>query len=430
MKSTVVGLGGPAYQAISDDGSVAIADSDLLLSGTYSRDGDDLVLTGADGQQLQVVEYFSQGTPPALISSDGKMLSGDTVSLLAGPQAPGQYAQADDGQFGSAIGQVETLSGSASAQRPNGLTVELEVGSPVFQGDVVSAGSNSTLGITFIDKTVFTIDNGATIVLNEMVYSPSSSSNSMLFNLLGGTAAFVAGAVAKTGDMKVETPVAVMAIRGTWPFVSCDLAQASCYFGGESGVYDLLHKLRGNVIATVNDPSKVITLTGIDGAPAISDPTDAQKAAMGTLFQSLHDATDSLEQREEDGEDPVRESKGGSTNFAESGSLENISGASAVSQGMVASNAERLLNPTSLLQSVSARESDVIPLEELSEEPPPIGATLTDEDTRTNVDVFSGDDALGATPRIISAFITSGLGAVSISDDGKSIIYDPGTAYN
>jgi hypothetical protein len=51
------------------------------------------------------------------------------------------------------------------------------------------------------------------------VYDPNSTSNASLFNLTKGTFTFVAGKVAKTGDMKVDTPVATMGVRGTTPRV-------------------------------------------------------------------------------------------------------------------------------------------------------------------------------------------------------------------
>ena len=49
-----------------------------------------------------------------------------------------------------------------------------------------------------------------------MVYDPNGSTNSALISLVQGTISFAAGQVAKTGDMKVETPVATMGIRGTY----------------------------------------------------------------------------------------------------------------------------------------------------------------------------------------------------------------------
>ncbi|NNE23508.1 MAG: cadherin-like domain-containing protein [Rhizobiales bacterium] len=419
MRTSDFSLGRSEFSTIGSDGTVTIADSELLISGTYSRDGDDLVLTGDDGQQLHVIEYFSQSTPPALISSDGKMLSGDTVSLLAGPQAPGQYAQSTGGQFGDAIGQVETLQGSASAQRPNGLNVELEVGSLVYQGDVVSASANSTVGITFLDKTVFTIAEGGTMVLNEMVYDPSGSSNSMLFNLLGGTAAFVAGAVAKTGDMKIETPVAVMAIRGTEPFASCQ-SGASCYFGGASGKYDLLHKVLGQVLATVDDPSQVVALDSINGTPSISGANALQQATMGQMFRSLRDAIRVLEERLDDGEDPVREAGTGSPDFTDGNFLEDIG-------GFFFSSMKFLLGGTSLALAPQAQPEDV-PLEP----PDPILHASTNEDSSFIIAVITEDDLLELGPLaiVIGANVTSGLGTASPTADGLSVVYDPGVAYN
>jgi HAD superfamily hydrolase (TIGR01662 family) len=57
------------------------------------------------------------------------------------------------------------------------------------------------------------------MVLNEFVYDPNGKSNSTLFSLSKGTFTFIAGKVAKTGDMKIDTPVATMGIRGTTPHV-------------------------------------------------------------------------------------------------------------------------------------------------------------------------------------------------------------------
>src|SRR5207247_8543719 len=84
----------------------------------------------------------------------------------------------------------------------------------VHKGDVVQSGSDSTLGITFIDGTVFGLASNAKMVLNEMIYDPNGSDNKSLLSLVAGTISFVAGATAKKGDMKIDTPVATMGIRG------------------------------------------------------------------------------------------------------------------------------------------------------------------------------------------------------------------------
>jgi hypothetical protein len=55
--------------------------------------------------------------------------------------------------------------------------------------------------------------------LIEFVYSPNGKSNSSMFSLIRGAFTFVAGKIAKTGSMKLDTPVATMGIRGTTPHV-------------------------------------------------------------------------------------------------------------------------------------------------------------------------------------------------------------------
>src|SRR5262249_9445173 len=75
------------------------------------------------------------------------------------------------------------------------------------------------LGIVFGDGTSFNISNNARMTLNEFVYDPKGSSNSSLISLQKGTFTFLAGKVAKSGNMKVETPVGTMGIRGTSPHV-------------------------------------------------------------------------------------------------------------------------------------------------------------------------------------------------------------------
>ncbi len=94
-----------------------------------------------------------------------------------------------------------------------------KIGDPVYKGDVVQTGADGTIGITFTDGTAFNLSSNARMVLNEFVYDPNGKSNSTLISLTKGTFTFFAGKVAKTGDMKIETPVATMGIRGTTPHV-------------------------------------------------------------------------------------------------------------------------------------------------------------------------------------------------------------------
>jgi hypothetical protein len=123
------------------------------------------------------------------------------------------------------IGRVVSATGTVTIEHANAVVMQAKVsgpakvGEPVYLGDVVQTGSDGRVGLNFTDGTSFNLSNNARMVLDEFVYEPDGKSNSTLFSLTRGTFTFVAGKVAKTGDMKVDTPVATMGIRGTTPHV-------------------------------------------------------------------------------------------------------------------------------------------------------------------------------------------------------------------
>src|SRR5262249_23669580 len=198
-------------QAHAPADAIIVPDAHFLFNADFKRSGVDLILS-RDDHELVVHDYFKGEKRAAIASPDGAHLTGDIVNALAGHV---QYAQAGPGAgTAQVIGHVTKLAGSATCVR-NGVSIILNNGDNVEKGDVVATGSDSTLGITFIDGSVFGLSANARMVLNEMVYDPNGSNNSSLLSLVAGTISFVAGETAKHGDMKVDTPVATMGIRGT-----------------------------------------------------------------------------------------------------------------------------------------------------------------------------------------------------------------------
>jgi VCBS repeat-containing protein len=254
------------------EGAVVVADPNLIFHGEYKRAGVDLVVSH-DGHELVVHDYFRGDKRAAIASPDGAHLTGDIVNALTGHV---QYAQAAGGiAAAQVIGHVTKLSGSATAVR-NGVSVILNNGDNVEKGDVVSTGGDSTLGITFIDGTVFGLSSNARMVLNEMVYDPNGSNNSSLLSLVAGTITFVAGETAKHGDMKIDTPVATMGIRGTAVLNQINFVvpagggdpQPQVSFqvlvepNGTTGSYILFDKVTLLPIATVNQAGQMIQISG------------------------------------------------------------------------------------------------------------------------------------------------------------------------
>ncbi len=126
------------------------------------------------------------------------------------------------------IGKVVTATGSVTIERASAAVVQAsidsqagpaKVGDLVYLGDVVATGADGRVGINFTDGSSFNLSNSARMALNEFVYDPNGKSNSTLLSLTKGTLTFVAGKIATTGDMKIDTPVATMGVRGTTPHV-------------------------------------------------------------------------------------------------------------------------------------------------------------------------------------------------------------------
>ena len=148
-------------------------------------------------------------------------------SFIPGP-AGAQTVPAVQAGIAKPIGKVVTVIGSVTIEHVNAVVVQAnvasqgeqtKVGDPVYLGDVVQTGADGKISITFTDDTAFNLSSNARMALNDFVYDPNGKSNSTLFSLTKGTFTFVAGKVAKTGDMKIDTPVATMGIRGTTPHV-------------------------------------------------------------------------------------------------------------------------------------------------------------------------------------------------------------------
>lgn len=279
----------------ASDSHVVIPDAHLLFSGDYTRIGSDLIIS-ANGQKFVVGNYFKGETRPALTTKDGATLSGHIVDALTGHV---HYAQATATPAASeVIGHVQKLSGSASVIR-NGVAVELQVGAAVQKGDVIQTGSNSTLGMTFIDGSAFGMTSNARMVLNEMIFDPNGSSNSSLMSLVQGTITFVAGQTAKNGNMRVETPVATMGIRGTAVLVEIGANDGPTKFSvlvepdGHTGAFNLYDKVTGQLIGTVSQAGQVTFVsslgigqppTAIEQLKTLADQ-QAEKAIIQQVFQ-------------------------------------------------------------------------------------------------------------------------------------------------
>ena len=234
------------YLATSESGGPPLLPGGgFALHASFAHDGADLVITGADGSKVVVIDYFRDGAPDDLMTVDGHKLPGDLVESLAGPVAPAQFAQGEAGEAAIEIGQVSDSSGGVTATGADGLKVPLGAGSSVYQGDVLETSGDGAVNIVFVDGTTFSLGADAKMVLDELIYDAASQSGTSIMSVVTGTFVFITGEVAASGPdaMQVRTPSGTIGIRGTKVGCNLDVAdgQSVCVLlpdeGGEVGEF-------------------------------------------------------------------------------------------------------------------------------------------------------------------------------------------------
>ncbi|MGB0747408.1 MAG: VCBS domain-containing protein, partial [Magnetospiraceae bacterium] len=261
------------YVTVDGSASAPVGSWAFLQDGDFTRNGPDLVIDGPGGERVVVLDYFTHAAPPNIESDEGIALDGAVVTALAGPAAPGQYAQAASPSPGVAIGQVTTVEGLVTVARADGSTDQLETGDAVFQGDVVETAPDAALGLVFNDQSSFALGEDARMVLDEFVYDPGAADNVSSATVVKGVFTFVSGGITADdgGQMAVKTPVFTAGIRGTEGVVK----------GASIGTQNAVTLLKGGPIEVCTNQSCVNLETPGD-TTANASPSEPP-----ALFQDL-----------------------------------------------------------------------------------------------------------------------------------------------
>ena len=186
-----------------------------LPNAEFLRSHSDLIITNSE-YKITLIDYFRNFELPNLYTINGLRFEGKLVESLAGGFSPLNYVQSEESTILS-IGEVSNVNGNVIVTRLDGTTVELSKGDQVFQGDIIETLDDSSVGLTFVDKTTLSLSDGGKMVLDELIYDSNSGTGSMAFDMVKGAFSFVSGEIAKTGPdaMSVSTPVVTCGIRGT-----------------------------------------------------------------------------------------------------------------------------------------------------------------------------------------------------------------------
>ncbi|MGJ4929170.1 VCBS domain-containing protein [Bradyrhizobium sp. HKCCYLS2038] len=197
----------------------------------------------------------------------------ERVPVLEARQDPGEQPEATSPKPAQVIGRVVETKGHVVVLR-NGVAVTLHDGDALHKGDVVQTDGDGAASLIFRDGSVFQLGHESRLALTEFSYGQLGVENREDFNLLQGSFSFAAGAVARTGDMRVKVASASAKILGG--VGGADIAES----GGVAKL-SMYHQQHGRGHATIydGDGSPVTTIDGDGGRLTLTSTNPLHVAA-------------------------------------------------------------------------------------------------------------------------------------------------------
>lgn len=194
---------------------IEVPGNNFIADSEITRDGQDLILEAENGETIVINGYFSSDPAPMIEAPDGSILTPNLVNSFL--QSSDQYAQASTMTDESPVGAVEEISGSANVIRADGTSEPITLGTPIFKGDVIETAETGAVNIVFIDETSMAVSENARLSVDEYKFDPSTESGETNFSVLRGVFVFTSGLIGRDDpdDVKIETPVGSIGIRGT-----------------------------------------------------------------------------------------------------------------------------------------------------------------------------------------------------------------------
>jgi hypothetical protein len=112
------------------------------------------------------------------------------------------------------IGTATAVNPSTEATPPGGSTTTLTIGARVLHKERIHTSPTGSVQLLFLDKSTLSIAPNTSLVIDEFVYDPASNSGHMLTKLTQGTLQYIGGQLSHQGAVTIQTPAAVIGIRG------------------------------------------------------------------------------------------------------------------------------------------------------------------------------------------------------------------------
>jgi len=112
-------------------------------------------------------------------------------------------------------GSISKLKGQLSLENSGGIG-QMNAGNIVRMQDYLHTGDDTRADILFLDSSLMTLGDNATVQIDKMIYDPQNNDSGGIIDLIAGTFHMISGKISKTNnDFTINTPVATIGIRGT-----------------------------------------------------------------------------------------------------------------------------------------------------------------------------------------------------------------------
>lgn len=288
--------------------SITLPGHEYITDSQILRDGQDLILKPAHGEEITIQNYFTADPAPILNSADGvSSLTHDLVDSFVKPLGGVQYAQ--NGTLdntmndSSPIGVIKESSGEATITHANGVSEKAVIGTPIYEGDIVETKDHGAVNITFVDNTTFAVSENAKMAIDQYVFDPTTQHGENNFSVLRGVFVFTSGLIghADPDDVKISTPVGSIGIRGTTIMGTIDpsgdshvsVVEGAIVVSNAAGETTLSQQFETVQLNGMNEP---MTSEGVLSATVMAENYNVLRTVSGPLFSTFDDLAEPTDQ--------------------------------------------------------------------------------------------------------------------------------------
>ncbi|MBV1878094.1 MAG: tandem-95 repeat protein, partial [Pseudomonadales bacterium] len=305
-----------------------VADPVLLFDGTYTREGFDLVITGPDGAQLVISDYFSFQPPPNLMVSDAIGLTPDMVRGLLHEQFDEtQYAGPAGGSAAEVIGTVKLIFGKVyridDASQEQTL---LKKGDLIYKFDEIQVDGRGFFRAEMSDGSRVNLGRDSRATFDDYAFNETARTGLLELSVVKGGFSYKSGLIGTfagtTRDhTKISTPSAIISVRGSELEGRVDASSGQTIVIHKSGILRVTDINGDNPVVLDTPGNTAIILNGVEPLKTIQatpqqqdtvqqalPPTNAKELADQAEVEAESDAEKAgAEEDKEDKEDDKKE---------------------------------------------------------------------------------------------------------------------------